>query len=168
MKRFLIGMSLAGSLLAASPALADGKIYVQLPDLSGITGTEAEEFLHQIVLANVVSSNCEGFEVSEEDWSLLTDSADILSHQMGLTTDDYVDTYETPAFNALDDASTCQIEGPTVEPVLDRLVGLGGSREALPDQEAAYIEWRALQDYWDAGGTGMPPATEATGKSKTK
>ncbi|UXN74622.1 hypothetical protein N8D56_05815 [Devosia sp. A8/3-2] len=46
MKRFLIGASLVG-MLAATPALADGKIYVQLPDLSGITGTEAEQFLHQ-------------------------------------------------------------------------------------------------------------------------
>jgi hypothetical protein len=167
MKRFLIGASLAG-MLAATPALADGKIYVQLPDLSGITGTEAEEFLHQVVLANIVSSNCVGYEVSEEDWSLLTDSADILSHQMGLTTDQYVETYETPAFNALDEAGTCEIEGPNVEPILQRLVELGGSRDPLPDQEAAYIEWRALQDYWDAGGTGMPPSAGSTGKSKTK
>ncbi|UXN74623.1 hypothetical protein N8D56_05820 [Devosia sp. A8/3-2] len=81
--------------------------------------------------------------MSEEDWSLLTDSADILSHQMGLTTDEYVETYETPAFKALDEAGTCETEGPSVEPILERLVELGGSREALPDQEAAYIEWRA-------------------------
>lgn len=168
MKRFLIGASLAGMLLAATPALADGKIYVQLPDLSGITGTQAEDFLQQVVLANIVSSNCTGYEVSEEEWSLLTDSADILSHQMGLTTDEYVDKYETPAFKALDEAGICEDQGPHVQPILDELVALGGSREALPDQEAAYTEWRAMQDYWDAGGVGMPPAAGTTGKSKTK
>ena len=35
----------ATSLALTVPSLADGKIYVQLPDLSGISGGEAETFL---------------------------------------------------------------------------------------------------------------------------
>lgn len=169
MKRFLIGTSLAGMLLAATPALADGKIYVQLPDLSDFSGQEAEEFLHQLVLANVVSSNCTGFEVSEAEWSLLTDSADIVGKGiLGLDSAKFDDEYYGPAFAALDEAGTCEVEGPQVEPVLEFLVDQGGSRDPLPDQEAAYIEWRALQDYWDAGGKGMPGEAAPAGKSKTK
>jgi hypothetical protein len=163
--RKLIGAGLVG-LMLAGPAMADGKIYVQLPDLSDYQGREAEDFLHQVVLANIVSSNCPGFEATEEEWSLLTDSADILFHEnLKLTTDEYVDTYETPAFAALDEADTCAVEGPKVQPILDELVAHGGSREALPDQDAAYEDWRKMQDAWDAGASGLPAPS---GKTKTK
>lgn len=160
--RMLMGASLVG-LMLVTPAMADGKIYVKLPDLSVYEGKDAEDFLYSVVLANIVSSNCAGFEVTEEEWSLLTDSADILAHRnLALSTDDYVKDYETPAFAALDDAGTCAAQGPNVQPILDELVNQGGSRQALPDQEAAYVEWRAMQDAWDAN----PVAP--SGKTKVK
>lgn len=140
------------ALLLATPALADGKIYVQLPDLSSYQGQAAEDFLSQLVLANVVSSNCPDFSVSDEEWSLLTDAADILAKKnLRLSTDAYEAGYYKPAFAALDKADTCANEGPKVQGVIDQLVELGGSREALPDQEAAYEDWRAMQDALDAG-----------------
>lgn len=143
--------TIATSLLLATPALADGKIYVQLPDLSGITGAEAEAFLSEVVLANVVSSNCPGFEITEEEWSLLTDSADILAHeQLRLGVDDYDSRFYGPAFDALDRPETCAQAGPGVQPAIDRLVELGGSREALPDQDAAYEAEQARHAAWDA------------------
>lgn len=157
---------LSGLLLAvgAQQAAADGKIFVQLPDVTSYSGAEAEAFLGRVVLANVVSSNCEGYEVTDEDWSLLTDSADLLAYgQLKLSTDDYDTNYYTPAFNALDEAGTCEEKGPDVEMVLGELVELGGSREALPDQEAAYEEWRALMDRLQAEANGP-----ATAKTKTK
>lgn len=137
--------------LLATPALADGKIYVQLPDLSGITGAEAESFLGLVVLANVISSNCADFPVTEEEWSLLVDSADILAHeQLRISVDAFDEQYYGPAFAALDEADACDIHGPDVQPTLDRLVELGGSREALPDQDAAYQAAQARQIGWDA------------------
>ncbi|RYE60301.1 MAG: hypothetical protein EOP20_02905 [Hyphomicrobiales bacterium] len=159
-------MMTAGLILiaGASQAFADGKIYVQLPDLSSYTDHRAEEFLEQVVLANVVSSNCAGFEITDEEWSLLTDSADLLAYgQLKLTTDDYDNYFYKPAFAALDEAGTCEEKGPGVEQVLSELVEQGGSREALPDQEAAYEEWRALMDRIQAEANGP-----ATGKTKTK
>lgn len=156
----------AGLLLAVGvqQAAADGKIFVQLPDLSSYSGAEAEAFLERVVLANVVSSNCAGYEVTDEEWSLLTDSADLLAYgQLKLSTDDYDTNYYTPSFNALDEAGTCEEKGPDVEAVLGELVDLGGSREALPDQEAAYEEWRALMDQLQADAN-----TPAAGKTKTK
>ncbi|MDB5588443.1 MAG: hypothetical protein JWP26_3413 [Devosia sp.] len=161
--RKLIGASLFG-LMLASPAMADGKIYVQLPDLSSYQGKEAEDFLHQVVLANIVSSNCPGFEATEEEWSLLTDSADILAREnLRLSVDAYDADYYQPAFSALDNAQTCEKDGPSVKPILDELVGLGGSREALPDQDAAYEQFSARQASWDAA-----PAAAPSGKTKTK
>lgn len=162
LKKALVTGLLLG--LGAQQAVADGKIFVQLPDLTSYSGAEAEAFLERVVLANVVSSNCAGYEVTDEDWSLLTDSADLLAYgQLKLSTDDYDTNYYTPAFNALDAAGTCEEKGPDVEAVLSELVELGGSREALPDQEGAYEEWRALMDQLQAD-----PNTPAAGKTKTK
>ena len=149
-------------LLLATPALADGKIYVQLPDLSDFGGEEAEALLTEVVLANVISSNCPDFSVSDEEWSLLTDSADILARgRLGLSVDDYDSQYYGPAFAALDEADACATNGPDVQPVIEKLVEMGGSREALPDQEAAYQAEQARQAAWDA-------AVEAPKKSKRK
>lgn len=156
----------AGLILAigAQQALADGKIFVQLPDVSSYTGPRAEAFLAEVVLANIVSSNCAGYEVSDEDWSLLTDAADLLAYgQLKLSTDDYDTHFSKPAFDALDQPGTCEEKGPGVEEVLAELVALGGSREALPDQEAAYEEWRALMDRLQAEAN-----APAVGKTKTK
>lgn len=162
MKRLLSAASLC--LAFAVPAHADGKIYVQLPDLSAYRGAEAEAFLVDLVMANIVSSNCAGFAVTEEDWSLLTDSADLLAYgQLGLSVDDYDSAYYSPAFSALDAADTCAENGPKVEPILDKLVDLGGERTALPDQDAAYAAHQALQAEWDSRA-GQGPV----GKSKTK
>ena len=52
---------------------------------------------------------------------------------------------------------------PLVEPILEKLVELGGSRTALPDQEAAYQAHQVLQAEWDARA-GQGPI----GKTKTK
>lgn len=160
MKRLLV--LFATSLALTVPALADGKIYVQLPDLSGIKGAEAEALLDEVVLANVISSNCPDFAVTDEEWSLLTDSADILAReQLGLSVDNYDSQYYGPAFAALDRADACASHGPDVQPLIDRLVELGGSREALPDQDAAYAAEQARQAEWDA-------AAAKPGKTKSK
>ena len=154
--------TLAATLLLAAPALADGKIYVQLPDLSSFSGAEAEAFLSEVVLANVVSSNCPDFAATDEEWSLLTDSADILARgQLGLSVEVYDSQYYGPAFAALDEADACATHGPEVQPVIERLVELGGSREALPDQDKAYEAEQARQASWVAAGPSQ-------GKTKTK
>ncbi|HEY0033052.1 MAG TPA: hypothetical protein VGB81_07285 [Devosia sp.] len=150
------------SLAIAAPALGDGKIYVQLPDLSAIGREDAEALLSEMVLANVVSSNCPAFSVTDEEWSLLVDSADILAREhLRLSIDEYDSQFYGPAFAALNKPETCETAGPKVQPTLERLVELGGSREALPDQDAAYAAMQARQARWDA-------MAEAPVKVKTK
>ncbi|WP_299747757.1 hypothetical protein [Devosia sp.] len=160
--RKLIGASLAG-LMLVSPALADGKVYVQLPDLSSLHGEGQKDFLRGLILANVISSNCPDFAVTEPEWSLLTDSADLIGRgQFHLNAEAYDQQYFGPAFAVLEDKSACETYGPTVQPILDQLVALGGSREPLPDQDAAYEDWRKMQDEWDAADAAP------VGKTKTK
>ena len=160
-----IAMVLAAAMLCGTPALADGKVFVQLPDLSSYSGTQAEDFLRRVVLANVVSSNCAGFGISDAEWSLLTDSADLLAYgRLRLDTDSYDDAFYGPAFDALDAPGTCETHGPDVEAVLEELVRHGGAREPLPDQEGAYEEWRALMDRLQAEAG----AASAPVKVKTK
>lgn len=126
-----------GAVLSAAPALADGKIYVQLPDLASYPAERSEGFLREIVVANVVSSNCPGYEVTDAEWSLLTDSAHILVKQLGIAASVYNDDIYGGAFDMLDKPDTCAIEGPNVEYVLQELEDWGGSRDPLPDQQAA-------------------------------
>ena len=80
---------------------------------------------------------------------------------MRLSVDDYDSLYYGPAFEALDRPETCDQAGPGVQPTIDRLVELGGSREALPDQDAAYQAEQARQAAWDA-------MAEQPRKTKTK
>lgn len=149
--RTLPALGLAALLFGASPALADGKIYVQLPDLSGVEGAEAEALLKQAVTANVVSSNCADFAVTEAEWSLLVDSADILAYtRLGLDTDGFDTDYYKPAFALLDDKGACAKYGPAVEPTLAKLVDFGGAREPLPNQDSAAQEYKARRAAWDA------------------
>lgn len=162
MKPLAAGATLA--FLLAPPAFADGKIYVQLPDLSGVTGQAAQTMLSQVVLANVISSNCPDFSVTDEEWSLLTDSADILAHeQLKLSTGSYDSTYYDPAFEALDEPDACATRGPDVQPLIEQLIALGGSRTALPDQDAAYEAMQGRQAQWDA-----MEAAPRSGKTKQK
>lgn len=126
-------------LLSAAPVLADGKVYVQLPNLASYEGARAEQFLHQVVVANVVSSNCADYAVTDAEWSLLTDSGDILAKQLDIDSTAYDKDFYGPAFDLLDKPGTCAAEGPNVEYVLRELVEQGGSREPLANQAAAAI-----------------------------
>ncbi|MDB5529334.1 MAG: hypothetical protein JWR51_2437 [Devosia sp.] len=135
MRKILLG--LLGCAALVQPALADGKVYVQLPDLSGYQDAAAEALLHRLVMANVVSSHCAGFAISDAELWLLLDTADIVAVQLGLDTDLYGGDYSRPAYNALVEEETCPLEGPKVELTLRELVAHGGSRQPLPDQKAA-------------------------------
>jgi hypothetical protein len=83
--------------------------------------------LRQLVVANVVSQNCEGFIASDAEWALLTGSADMLAERLDLGVVLYDTQFYDPAFALLDKPDTCETEGPRVRPLIDRLIGWGGS-----------------------------------------
>lgn len=113
--------------LATGPALADGAVTVPLPDIPMMSPDDTQDLLRALVVANVVSQNCEGFIATDAEWALLVGSADLLAERLGLGVERYDAQYYDPAFALLDKADTCEIEGPRVQPLIQRLIVWGGS-----------------------------------------
>jgi hypothetical protein len=119
-------LSLAALFLLPLPVHADGAVPVTLPTLPTMTQPEAVAMLDRLVTANVVSSNCPGFEVSMGEWGLLTGTADLIAAQLGLDADAYDAAFYKPAFDLLDDPATCAAKGPDVGLALDAIIAMGG------------------------------------------
>ncbi len=130
----------------AGPAFADDKVYVQLPDLSDYWKPGGMDLLYQLARAQTAITNCPGVSVTAAEASLLSDSADILMHLQDIDTAAYEAEYAEVALAQLD----CSVDGPDVRDAIDELVGLGGSREALPDQAQAAKDYQAMLAERDA------------------
>ena len=111
---------------------ADGAIAVAMPNFPDFSQSQNEEMLTALVTAVVVGMNCPGFEITDGEWSLLNGAADIIANnELGLSTETYDTSYFSPAFALLDKPGTCAAEGPQVQPLIEFLIGLGGSREPM-------------------------------------
>ena len=146
-RHFLIPLLL--SLPLAAPALADGKIFVPLPDMSDIgrDPVAADLLLRDLYRAMVLSQNCPGASLSGEEHSLISDGFDLLAYgALNLSTDEVISRYEKPAFDLVDQPGGCDNEAGLKADVLAVLQQAGGSLTALPDQERGYQDWRALMD----------------------
>jgi hypothetical protein len=109
---------------------ADGAIAVDMPNFPDFSEAQNQEMLTALVTAVVVGMNCPGFEITEGEWSLLNGAADIIANnELGLNVDAYDADYFSPAFALLDKPDTCAVEGPKVLPLVEFLIGLGGSRD---------------------------------------
>jgi hypothetical protein len=117
--------------LPAAPALADGGVTVALPDYRTIAQAATEGFLHELVLANVVGMNCEGYRISDGEWALITGTADLVASALKLDTAAYDSRYDGPAFAALDQSGTCGAEGPKIAGLIERLKAMGGDTVPL-------------------------------------
>jgi hypothetical protein len=108
-------------------------VSLTLPALAGPPPTadlgkkDASALLTRLVLANVASSNCAGYAVSNSQWKFITDTADQLANQLGLTVESYDAQYYAPAFAALEEADFCASEGPKVMPLIEEMIARGGS-----------------------------------------
>ena len=119
------------TLVLSFPTLphADGAIAVAMPDFPDFSQAQNEEMLTALVAAIVVGMNCPGFEITDGEWSLLNGAADIIANnELGLSVDAYDAGYFSPAFALLDKPDTCDVQGPKVLPLVEFLIGLGGSR----------------------------------------
>lgn len=142
-------LALLFSLPLTAPVLADGKIYVPLPDMSAIgrDPVAADRLLRDLYSALVLSQNCPGASLTGEAHSLISDSFDLLAYgELKLSTDVIISRYEKPAFDLMDQPGGCDNEAVLKAGVLAVLQQAGGSLTALPDQERGYQDWRALMD----------------------
>jgi hypothetical protein len=117
--------------LCATPALADGGLTVPLPDpalLAALSDAQAEDLLEAVVTANVISSNCPDFPITDGEGALLVGTADILAYDMlQLGTEAYDARFYGPAFALLDDPAACASRGPEIAGLLQLLIDMGGS-----------------------------------------
>lgn len=125
MKRFYAAM-VAGLLLAPGIALADGGVTVKLPDISALSDDEAKALIQQLAEVNVITSNCPDYELSTGEWTLVTQTGDLLAQKLGLDPQGYDNAYYGPAFRLLDEEGICERIGPSAKPLIERLVGMGG------------------------------------------
>ncbi|WP_157971133.1 hypothetical protein [Pseudogemmobacter bohemicus] len=149
MKRIFLAAGLITG-LGATAALADGKVYITLPDMSGFAQdpATADQLLRDMENTLVLSQNCPGSSLSDAEHSLLTDGFDLLAYgALKLDTDSIIAKYEVPAFAQLDNAAaTCPGEAALKARTIATLLEAGADLTPLPDQEKAYLEWRALMD----------------------
>lgn len=146
----MICLAAVCTLSLGSTALADGKIFVPLPDMAPMAANraEGEAFLKELNIVTVLGMNCSNASLSEAEHSLITDSADLLAYgQFHISVAEADDLYSKPAFDYLDtDPEACARAPERIDSVLRTLEGLGGSLVPYADQEKAYVEWRALMD----------------------
>lgn len=123
---------MAGALaLAASVALAEGGVTVELPDVSGLSTAEAKALIAELANVNVITSNCPAYAITDGEWTLITGTGDRLAAKLGLDAAGYDRTYYGPAFRLLDDPGACDRIGPRAKPLIKRLVGMGGGTASL-------------------------------------
>jgi hypothetical protein len=113
--------------LLPSLTLADGAVEVTLPDLSMFPAESLAPLLTQTVNAIVIGQNCQGFLLSDGEWSLLNGAADIMASRLKLSTDRYESEYWDPAFALLDNPVNCDGYGPVVPVMVETMTNLGGT-----------------------------------------
>lgn len=118
---------LAVILFSATVAHADGGVTVPLPTIPQMPEADLEHLLRELVVANVVSANCQGFEYGTAEWALLTGSADLIAQRLGIGVGEYDVRFYGPAFAMLGKPETCATQGPRVRPLINRLIAWGGS-----------------------------------------
>lgn len=113
-------------LLGAQIALAEDRLSVPLPDISGLSANEAKTLTKDLAEVSVITSNCADYPVSDGEWTLMTGTSDLLAAKLGMDPGDYDRAFYGPAFALLDDPASCDRVGPKARPLIDRLVGMGG------------------------------------------
>lgn len=123
----VVGVFLAGSQMVG----AADRVTVALPDVSGLERSAAETLARQVAEADVITSNCDAYQISDGEWTLLTGTGDKLAALLGLDPSAYEQSFYAPAFGLLDDPAACDRIGPQAKPLVQRLIGMGGGTEPL-------------------------------------
>ncbi|RJE81015.1 hypothetical protein [Paracoccus sp. JM45] len=134
----------AGTILLGATAWAQGadgvpgdRLVVPLPDISGLDDAQAKDLARELAQANVITSNCPEYDVSDGAWQLMTGTTDSLTAKLGLDPITYDREYFRPAFSVMEDADACQTLGPDVQGTVDRLIAMGGDTKPAEQMPAA-------------------------------
>ncbi len=128
--------TVAGALaMMSGVALAGGGVTVQLPDVSGLSETEAKSLIAELAQVNVITSNCPDYAISDGEWTLITGTGDRLAGRLDLDAAGYERAYFAPAFKLLDDPGACDRIGPEAKPLIQRLKTMGGDTAPLTQSQ---------------------------------
>ena len=128
--------TVAGALaMMSGAALAGGGVTVQLPDVSGLSETEAKSLIAELAQVNVITSNCPDYAISDGEWTLITGTGDRLAGRLDLDAAGYERAYFAPAFKLLDDPAACDRIGPEAKPLIQRLKTMGGDTAPLTQSQ---------------------------------
>lgn len=112
------------TLAFTAPAIAAPVVLPQIPQLNE---QDSVDLLTGLVLATVVSQNCEGFGITDAEYDLLNGSAAILAARFQLDPPTYNQMFLHPAYGVLSREGGCAEEGPRIQPLIDRLIGWGAT-----------------------------------------
>lgn len=119
--------------LSLSATLAEGKVMVELPNLSGMSDEDAEKLITALAQVNVITSHCPDYDISDGEWTLLVGTGDMLVKELGMDPDTYDEDYYGPAFRMLEDPGACDRIGPRARPIIDDLIEMGGGTEPVSE-----------------------------------
>ncbi|MDB6178099.1 hypothetical protein PAF17_11390 [Paracoccus sp. Z330] len=132
----MIATVAGGTLLLATAdaSLGQDRLVVPLPDISSLSQSEAQSLTRQIVEADVITSNCPAYAISDGAWTLLTGTGELLAGKLDMDPAAYEQEVIAPAYALLDDPESCDRIGPEVDPLIDRLIDMGGATEPNPSE----------------------------------
>lgn len=104
----------------------------QLPKPAMLAAAASPEFLAILSRANVAALDCPGFESTEGEWDLITQTADAVAAQLVVSPEAYESDYLAPAFQTVLAEGGCAAEGPKVAETLAVLAAMGGRAEGWP------------------------------------
>ncbi|SDE40560.1 hypothetical protein SAMN05421538_106149 [Paracoccus isoporae] len=119
--------------LTLPAAMAEGKVMVELPNLSGMSDEDAEKLITALAQVNVITSNCPDYDISDGEWTLLVGTGDMLAKALGMDPETYDEQYYGPAFRMLEDPGACDRIGPRARPIIDDLIEMGGGTEHVSE-----------------------------------
>lgn len=126
----IMRMTLAALLMIGTAAqAASDRVTVPLPETAGLSREEGRALLAELANVNVITSNCPDYPITDGEWMLITGTGDKLAAQLGLDPASYEREFFGPAFKLLDDPGACDRVGPQARPLIERLIGMGGTPE---------------------------------------
>lgn len=127
-KRGVTRFVLASTFVAiCAPSSAQPYSTIRTPPLANLAPMSNEASLQQLVLANLIASNCKIPDLTSGDAALLAGTAQVIAEQLGVSTDQYFSAYVHPAMLKIVTESGCDQHADMAGAMVENLKALGGS-----------------------------------------
>ncbi|MBK4215710.1 hypothetical protein JJJ17_07220 [Paracoccus caeni] len=108
-----------------TPVLAETSI-IRTPPVAALAPISTEATLHELVLANLVATNCKLSDVTHGDAALIAGTAQTVAEQLGVSTEIYFSMYVNPAMLEIAGPEGCAQHAGAARAMVGHLKELGG------------------------------------------